>query len=39
MKLHNFELAFVLGRLLLGLNFLLHGLVRIPKLEVFRGVS
>ena len=37
MKLHNFELAFVLGRLLLGLNFLLHGLVRLPKLEVFRA--
>ena len=37
MKLHNFELAFVLGRLLLGLNFLMHGLVRIPKLAVFRA--
>jgi thiosulfate dehydrogenase [quinone] large subunit len=37
MKLNNFELAFVLGRLLLGLNFLLHGLVRIPKLAVFRA--
>lgn len=36
MKLNNFELAFVLGRLLLGLNFLMHGLVRIPKLPVFR---
>lgn len=35
MKLHNFELAFVLGRLLLGLNFLLHGLVRLPKLAAF----
>jgi thiosulfate dehydrogenase [quinone] large subunit len=35
MKLNNFELAFVLGRLLLGLNFLMHGLVRIPKLAVF----
>jgi len=36
MKLNNFELAFVLGRLLLGLNFLMHGVVRIPKLAVFR---
>jgi len=35
MKLNNFELAFVLGRLLLGLNFLMHGLVRIPKLATF----
>ncbi len=35
MNLSNFELAFVLGRLLLGLNFLLHGLVRIPKLTAF----
>lgn len=37
MKLNNFELAFVLGRLLLGVNFLMHGLVRIPKLAVFRA--
>ncbi len=37
MKLTNFELAFVLGRLLLGLNFLLHGLVRLPKLAAFRA--
>lgn len=37
MKLNNFELAFVLGRLLLGLNYLLHGLVRIPKLPAFRA--
>ena len=37
MKLNNFELAFVLGRLLLGLNFLMHGLVRLPKLPVFRA--
>ncbi|NML66121.1 DoxX family membrane protein [Hymenobacter sp. RP-2-7] len=36
MKLNNFELAFVLGRLLLGLNYLLHGLVRIPKLPAFK---
>ena len=35
MKLNNFELALLLGRLLLGLNFLLHGLVRLPKLAVF----
>ncbi|WP_223648411.1 DoxX family membrane protein [Hymenobacter psoromatis] len=35
MNLNNFELAFVLGRLLLGLNFLLHGLVRLPKLAAF----
>jgi thiosulfate dehydrogenase [quinone] large subunit len=37
MKLTNSELAFVLGRLLLGLNFLLHGLVRLPKLAIFRA--
>jgi len=37
MNLNNFELAFVLGRLLLGVNFLMHGLVRIPKLAVFRA--
>jgi thiosulfate dehydrogenase [quinone] large subunit len=37
MTLNNFELAFVLGRLLLGVNFLMHGLVRIPKLAVFRA--
>lgn len=37
MRLTNFELAFVLGRLLLGLNFLLHGLVRLPKLAGFRA--
>lgn len=37
MRLSNFELAFVLGRLLLGLNFLMHGLVRIPKLASFRA--
>ena len=36
MKLNNFELAFVLGRLLLGLTYLMHGLVRIPKLPAFR---
>lgn len=37
MKLNNFELAFVLGRLLLGVNYLMHGLVRIPKLPAFRA--
>jgi len=37
MSLNNFELAFVLGRLLLGVNFLMHGLVRIPKLAAFRA--
>lgn len=37
MNLTNAELAFVLGRLLLGLNFLLHGLVRLPKLVAFRA--
>jgi thiosulfate dehydrogenase [quinone] large subunit len=37
MKLANAELAFVLGRLLLGLNFFMHGMVRIPKLAVFRA--
>ncbi|WP_324676763.1 DoxX family membrane protein [Hymenobacter sp. GOD-10R] len=37
MKLTNSELAFVLGRLLLGINFLGHGLVRIPKLGAFRA--
>jgi thiosulfate dehydrogenase [quinone] large subunit len=31
MKLANAELAFVLGRLLLGLNFFMHGMVRIPS--------
>ncbi|WP_151087213.1 DoxX family protein [Hymenobacter baengnokdamensis] len=37
MRLTNVELAFVLGRLLLGVNFLMHGLVRLPKLPVFRA--
>ena len=37
MNLNNFELAFVLGRLLLGVNFFVHGLVRIPKLVGFRA--
>lgn len=37
MKLSNPELAFVLGRLLLGINFLVHGLIRLPKLAGFRA--
>lgn len=37
MKLTNAELAFVLGRLLLGVDFLVHGLVRLPKLAAFRA--
>jgi len=37
MKLTNPELAFVLGRILLGVDFLVHGLVRVPKLAAFRA--
>lgn len=37
LKLTNPELAFVLGRLLLGVNFLMHFLVRLPKLAGFRA--
>lgn len=37
LKLTNPELAFVLGRLLLGINFLMHFLVRLPKLAGFRA--
>lgn len=37
MKLTNSELAFVLGRLLLGVNFLTHFLVRLPKLAGFKA--
>ena len=37
MKWTNPALAFVLGRLLLGLDFLMHGLVRLPKLAAFRA--
>ncbi|SDY27457.1 DoxX family membrane protein [Hymenobacter psychrophilus] len=37
LKLSNPELAFVLGRLLLGVNFLMHLLVRLPKLAGFRA--
>ncbi|MCK7557018.1 DoxX family membrane protein [Chitinophaga sedimenti] len=29
-------LAFALARITLGINFLVHGLVRLPKLEAFR---
>ncbi|NVO84907.1 DoxX family protein [Hymenobacter terrestris] len=36
-NLTNPELAFVLGRLLLGVNFLMHCLVRLPKLAGFRA--
>ena len=37
MKLNNFELASVLDRLLLGVNFLMRELMRILKLPVFRA--
>ena len=37
MKWTNPALAFVLGRLLLGVDFLMHGLVRLPKLAAFRA--
>jgi thiosulfate dehydrogenase [quinone] large subunit len=37
LKLSNQELAFVLGRVLLGVNFLVHGLIRLPKLAGFRA--
>ena len=37
LKLTNPELAFVLGRLLLGVNFLTHFLVRLPKLAGFQA--
>lgn len=37
LKLTNPELAFVLGRLLLGVNFLTHFLVRLPKLADFKA--
>jgi thiosulfate dehydrogenase [quinone] large subunit len=36
-KLSNPALAFVLGRLMLGVNFAVHGLVRVPKLAGFRA--
>ncbi|MCL6218706.1 DoxX family protein [Zunongwangia pacifica] len=31
----NHQLAFLLARITLGINFFLHGFVRIPKLEAF----
>ena len=34
-KLTNNQLAFLLARITLGINFFLHGFVRIPKLEAF----
>ncbi|OON69604.1 DoxX family membrane protein [Hymenobacter sp. CRA2] len=37
MNLTNAQLAFVLGRLLMGANFFMHGLVRLPKLGAFRA--
>jgi len=37
MRLTNSELAFVLGRLLMGVAFLAHFLVRLPKLAVFQA--
>ncbi|MBJ6111448.1 DoxX family membrane protein [Hymenobacter sp. BT523] len=36
MNLTNAELAFVLGRLLMGVAFLTHFLVRLPKLAAFQ---
>ncbi|WP_179343536.1 DoxX family protein [Winogradskyella ursingii] len=39
-KTTNYETAYLLLRLTMGVNFLTHGLVRFPKLEGFRnGVS
>ncbi|MDF7812073.1 MauE/DoxX family redox-associated membrane protein [Hymenobacter sp. YC55] len=37
MRLTNSELAFVLGRLLVGVAFLAHFLVRLPKLAAFQA--
>jgi thiosulfate dehydrogenase [quinone] large subunit len=37
MRLTNSELAFVLGRLLMGVAFLTHLLVRLPKLAAFQA--
>ncbi|WBL25498.1 DoxX family protein [Zunongwangia sp. HGR-M22] len=31
----NHQLAFLMARITLGINFFLHGFVRIPKLEAF----
>ncbi|QLE02654.1 DoxX family membrane protein [Galbibacter sp. BG1] len=33
--MENKELAFLLGRIALGINFLAHGIVRLPKLNEF----
>ena len=39
-KLTNEQLAYFMGRCILGINFLVHGLVRIPKLSGFaKGVT
>ena len=37
MNLSNVELAFVVGRVLVGINLLGHGLVRLPKVPAFRA--
>ena len=34
-KLTNDQLAFFLARITIGINFLIHGVVRIPKLTMF----
>lgn len=34
-KLTNNQLAFLLARITIGINFLMHGLVRLPKLSKF----
>ena len=36
MNLSNIELAFLVGRVLVGINLLGHGLVRLPKVPAFR---
>lgn len=39
-KLTNEQLAFFMGRILLGINFLVHGLVRLPKISGFaKGIA
>jgi len=35
MNLSNSQLAYLLARITLGINFLLHGVVRMPKLKEF----
>jgi thiosulfate dehydrogenase [quinone] large subunit len=37
MNLSNLELAYVVGRVLVGINLLGHGLVRLPKVPAFRA--